>query len=342
MEYEVTIGIPVYNVEKYIRSTLESALAQTFSSIEILICDDCATDGSVDIIRSYQQTHPRGRDIRILHHSRNMGVGPSRNRLIQEARGHYLFFMDADDLIETDTIETLMTAMEEQQADVVYGSYDKIDRVHYTPTQPFLYDSQTFVGHDAFAMYMFSQHGKFQVSVCNCLLNLDFLRRNQLHFIDALFWEDMAFTYDMAVHVERAVLLSDVTYHYLCRPNSLSNYQDREVLQRDEILNNVSTIDYLKGRCYSLREKPYISSLCYVLQVNSFYIVCFVLKFWHQIEPRMSYRKLRQIMHHPMSLWCILHFRYQRASNLLLWLIGNLPTPLLILMVSMIRMIKKK
>ena len=208
MEYEVTIGIPVYNVEEYIRSTLESALAQTFSSIEILICDDCATDGSVDIIRSYQQTHPRGRDIRILHHSRNMGVGPSRNRLIQEARGHYLFFMDADDLIETDTIETLMTAMEEQQADVVYGSY--------------------------------------------------------------------------------------------------------------------------------------ISSLCYVLQVNSFYIVCFVLKFWHQIEPRMSYRKLRQIMHHPMSLWYILHFRYQRASNLLLWLIGNLPTPLLILTVSMIRIIKKK
>lgn len=176
MEYEVTIGIPVYNVEEYIQSTLESALAQTFSSIEILICDDCATDGSVDIIRSYQQTHPRGRDIRILHHSRNMGVGPSRNRLIQEARGHYLFFMDADDLIETD----------------------------------------------------------------------------------------------------------------------------------------------------------------------SFYIVCFVLKFWHQIEPRMSYRKLRQIMHHPMSLWCILHFRYQRASNLLLWLIGNLPTPFLILTVSMIRIIKKK
>ena len=51
MEYEVTIGIPVYNVEKYIRKTLESALAQTFSSIEFLVLDDCGTDASIEIVR---------------------------------------------------------------------------------------------------------------------------------------------------------------------------------------------------------------------------------------------------------------------------------------------------
>ena len=49
MKYEVTIGIPVYNVEKYIRLTMDSAMAQTFESIEVLICDDCGTDGSIDI-----------------------------------------------------------------------------------------------------------------------------------------------------------------------------------------------------------------------------------------------------------------------------------------------------
>ena len=61
MGYEVTIGIPVYNVEKYIRLTMDSALAQTFESIEFLVLDDCGSDSSMDIVREYQQTHPRGK-----------------------------------------------------------------------------------------------------------------------------------------------------------------------------------------------------------------------------------------------------------------------------------------
>ena len=56
--YEVTIGIPVYNVEKYIRQTMDSALSQTFESIEFLICDDCGTDTSISIVEEYQKTHP--------------------------------------------------------------------------------------------------------------------------------------------------------------------------------------------------------------------------------------------------------------------------------------------
>lgn len=58
MAYEVTIGIPVYNVERYIRLTMDSALAQTFPDIEFLILDDCGTDSSIDIVRDYQLNHP--------------------------------------------------------------------------------------------------------------------------------------------------------------------------------------------------------------------------------------------------------------------------------------------
>ena len=55
--YDVTIGIPVYNVEKYIRLTMDSALAQTFPNIEFLVLDDCGQDGSMNIVREYQKTH---------------------------------------------------------------------------------------------------------------------------------------------------------------------------------------------------------------------------------------------------------------------------------------------
>ena len=58
MTYEITIGIPIYNKEKYIALTLETALAQTYQSIEFLVLDDRGTDGSMDVVREYQQTHP--------------------------------------------------------------------------------------------------------------------------------------------------------------------------------------------------------------------------------------------------------------------------------------------
>ena len=91
MEYEVTIGIPVYNVEKYIRESLDSALAQTYPNIEFLICDDCGTDSSIAIVEEYQNSHPRGKDIRIVQQPRNMGLGCARNRMIAEAKGKYIF-----------------------------------------------------------------------------------------------------------------------------------------------------------------------------------------------------------------------------------------------------------
>ena len=127
MTYEITIGIPIYNKEKYIALTLETALAQTYENIEILVLDDCGTDGSMDIVREFQQTHPRGKDIRIVSQPHNMGIGEARNRIIEEAQGKYLFFLDADDTIIPDTIEGLVNVAKEYDAQVVMASYDKID-----------------------------------------------------------------------------------------------------------------------------------------------------------------------------------------------------------------------
>ena len=96
MKYVVTIGIPVFNAEHFIRQTMDSVLVQSFESIEYLIVDDCGTDGTMAIVRELQQTHPRGEDIHVLSQPRNMGVSAARNRIIDEAQGRFLYFMDAD------------------------------------------------------------------------------------------------------------------------------------------------------------------------------------------------------------------------------------------------------
>jgi hypothetical protein len=156
-----------------------------------------------------------------------------------------------------------------------------------------------------------------------------------------MYWEDIAFTYDLATKLQKVVLLPDVTYHYLCRPYSLSHYHDREFLQRNEILQNVTTIDYLKSQCCKLRSKTYAPNLCRALQMFSFYIVCYVLKSQKRITPAITYREMRQMMHYPLRLNDIMRFGQMRMLNVALWLIPHLPVPFFILTIRLLGKIKK-
>ena len=126
MRYDVTIGIPVYQAEQYLSRALESALAQTYSSIEFLLVDDGSTDGSLTIVEDFQKNHSRGTAIRLISHDHNLGVSAARNRIIEEASGAYLYFMDADDVIAANTITLLMDNLQRYEAEIAFGSYEKI------------------------------------------------------------------------------------------------------------------------------------------------------------------------------------------------------------------------
>lgn len=89
---EVTIAIPVYNAQKYIVETLNSALSQTFESIEFLIIDDKGNDNSIEIIEQIQKTHLRGEQIKIIHHNENKGIASARNTAIKKCVGQVFIF----------------------------------------------------------------------------------------------------------------------------------------------------------------------------------------------------------------------------------------------------------
>ena len=133
MNYEVTIGIPAYKAVDYIGKTMESALNQTFNSIEYLIVDDCGNDGTINIVERFQKEHQRGKDIRILYNKQNIGVGKTRNMILEQAQGEYLFFLDSDDVLESDAIEKMIGVARQYQAEVVYGSWIRVDNVHHSP-----------------------------------------------------------------------------------------------------------------------------------------------------------------------------------------------------------------
>ena len=336
-KYNVTIGMPVYKSVDSIRRSLLSALNQSYFSIEFLIVDDCGFDGSLDIIEQLKGEHPRGDDIHIVCHAQNLGVSTARNHIIEEAQGDFLYFMDSDDMIAEDTIELLMKNVCQYDAEIAFGSYEKIltsgERIVYQ------YPSLQLLGKDKLAEFAYRKYGGIQASACNYLVKTSILRDNHLRFIDTNYWEDMVFTFDLVTYITRAVLLPTITYSYLCRENSLSHYQFRNHISKGEVLQNVKAIDHLKESSLSLYNKAYFGNRCYNIVMTDFYIACTILKRRKEIIPSITNGEIRNFMKHPATLCQIVQFNRLRLSNLFLYALTKMPSSWC---VTLIRFIGKK
>lgn len=324
MKYDVTIGIPVYKSRSYIERAMMSALNQTYTSIEILVIDDAGMDGSVDVIHQMISQHPREKDVHIISHTSNKGVSASRNEIIEKAQGEYLYFMDSDDSIAGNTIDLLMSNVRQYHAEIVFGSYEKIEISG--EKKVYRYPSLQLLGEDQLACFAFRKYGGIQVSVCNYLVKISLLQDNHLRFIDTDYWEDLAFTFELVTLITRAVLLPDITYSYQCREYSLSNYQGREQIAKEEVLKNAKTIDYLKNRTAIFFDKVYYPSMCFILLMTDFYIACNIIKRRKDIQPVVTNREIKYLVWHPASFWQICSFSHGRIKNLFFFLLGKLPS----------------
>lgn len=326
MAYEVTIGIPVYNVEKYIRSTMDSALAQTYDSIEFLILDDCGTDKSIDIVREYIKKHPRGKDIRIVNQPHNMGIGKTRNRIIDETKGKYLFFLDADDAIEPNAIELLYENAKKYDADIVYGSYERIELFDGEMKKTaFRYPSISFLKENDFSDYVYSKYNNLQATTWNFLIKVDVLKNNNLRFDAVNYWEDFTFTMDLPTFITRAVLLHDITYFYYCRYGSLSNFQQRSHIDKAEILATIKVMNEVKAHSNRLRNMPYFHKRMMKVMKTHLYMACTIIKDEKIISPSFSNSEIRDIMRSPLSFIDILTLKGWRIRNMMLYILGVLP-----------------
>jgi len=339
MRYDVTIGIPVYKSVDYIGRSIESALNQTYESIEFLIVDDMGDDGSIDVIRHIQDSHPRGGHIHVISHHANLGVAASRNDIIERALGDYLYFMDSDDVIAENTIELMMKKIGENDAEIVFGSYEKIEIDG--GRNVYQYPALQLLEKDSLASFAYRKYAGIQASACNYLIKTSILREHNHRFIDVNYWEDFVFTFNLVTCISRAVLLSDITYTYLCHEGSLSHYQERSVISKDEVLQNISSIDYLKKTSSLLCDKVYYPNRCLNIMMTDFYIAANILKRRSNIVPSFSNREIKAALSHPAT-WCqIFTFRQSRMKNLLFYTIGKMPSALCVAIIWCLGKVKK-
>ena len=134
---DVSIIIPIYNVEKYVAECLNSVISQTYdhSKIECIIVNDCTTDDSMDIVYEIIKKYDGGMSFIICRHEHNEGVSAARNTGIEVAKGNYIFFIDSDDYIYPNSLELLLNASKIYgYSDMVVGNfyYEFLKKNNYT------------------------------------------------------------------------------------------------------------------------------------------------------------------------------------------------------------------
>lgn len=340
-KYKVTIGMPVYGVEKYIRKCLLSVLNQTFQGeMQILVVDDLGPDKSMDIVREIQASHPKGNRIQILTQSQNMGCWAARNRILDEAQGKYLLLVDSDDYLSENAVEKMYEAAEKYQAEAVYGSVESVDEEGNSANfsqgdmkLPF----KTLIGKDELASYANQNlHATLYNFIWNVLLRMDFLKEHQLTFHETRFADDILFETDMQPLIERAVLLPDDTYYYVLRPGSLSNFQFRKEIKLAEIEQYIKIYSYIKNQVKELKDKPYYETRCVKVMIYMFYIICGAIKNRDKISPQLRDKTIKDAMIHPIGFWEIIRFKNFIIANLGFWFIGALPPALSVFVLKLL------
>ena len=240
---KVSIIVPVYNVEEYLRQCLDSLINQTLNEIEIICVNDGSTDNSLKILEEYQQENSR---IKIIN-KKNEGLGAARNSGMEHAKGDYIGFVDSDDWVDLTMFEKLYNNAKKYNSDIVmcpiYSSDDNKEsdnNFSYFNLECFNEDYDNIVFDN-------TKTKKFIFRICvtafNKIYRNNFLKKINAKFPEGVIFEDNPFFYKTFLNANKITLIRDFLYFYRAkRPNSIisnanKNYFD--VIKIHKISRNI-------------------------------------------------------------------------------------------------------
>ncbi|MHA7967368.1 glycosyltransferase family 2 protein [Paenibacillus sp. CAU 1782] len=221
---QVSIIVPVYNVELYLKDCLNSLLHQTFRDIEIICINDASTDHSLDILRKYAHMDNR---IVIIDSPENRGLSYSRNQGLAHARGEYVYFLDSDDLIVPNAIEELFIHAEEKNLDIVYFEAQLLFENKELNTRFHSYKEEFNVlcpdvaSGTALFTHLISNRD-WVASVCRQFWRRDYLKENNFSFYENIIHEDELFSFLTLINANRVSCLKKQYFIRRIREQSIT------------------------------------------------------------------------------------------------------------------------
>ncbi|MEI6132127.1 MAG: glycosyltransferase family 2 protein [Bacillota bacterium] len=238
MSPKISVIIPVYNTENYLANCLESLINQTFTDFEVLMVDDKSSDNSVEICRGFEKKDDR---FKLVLHEKNLGPGAPRNTGLKIAQGEFVVFLDSDDMLAIDACEKLLNKAIKTKADFVLGRMhvlknNKLTPVDYIETHLLNFSMSPFENlknyEDAF---------QFLGSPVNRIYRKDFLIKNKIYFPENLYWEDVAFSFEVWNKARIVTEIPEIVYFRTIREDEdntsiTQTYGMKSFLDRDKII----------------------------------------------------------------------------------------------------------
>lgn len=220
----LSIAVPVYNGEKFIKYCIESILCQEYTDFELLLIDDGSKDDSLKICREYEKTDAR---IRVIA-TQNGGASSTRNMGIENARGKYIAFIDSDDYIEKDHFKIIMDLKARYgERVVIVNSFRTVSDYERSVTGESVFSKDEEVSVMSFSAIPELHEKWLDASPCNKLYSLECIRENGLKMDESLsLGEDLLFNLDYlnVTHENKIVVSNKCTYNYVRMGNeSLDN-----------------------------------------------------------------------------------------------------------------------
>lgn len=218
----VSVIVPIYNVEPYLRRCLDSLAAQTYQNLQIIMVDDCSTDHGPQIAQEYADQDPE-RFI-LIRREKNGGLSAARNTGMDAATGAWLAFVDSDDWVTEDYISSMYEVAQADGAELVVNCSmylsDGISHFQLRDPCPNLVTQQTI--HQIIATVVFTAPGKLYLH--------DLVKESQMRFPEDI-WrcEDISTTIPFMTHCKKISILHKPTYNYFQRTDSLSNTNHKNV-----------------------------------------------------------------------------------------------------------------
>ncbi len=232
----ISVIIPVYNTEKYLGACLDSLLAQTHESLEIILVDDGSSDSSPQICDAYAEKDAR---VKVIH-KENAGVSSARNTAIEAATGDYIGFVDSDDIVAPHTFETLLSSLVKSDSDVsvcrLARFFDGQEEEKLSSASPFSGEILVMSSLEALSDLLRGTH--FYGSLCDKLFKAELVKGAKLRE-DIFIAEDFLFTIGALLKATR-ICFSDVTlYFYRTRETSAthSSYSEKQISSYDALLS---------------------------------------------------------------------------------------------------------
>lgn len=221
---KVSVIIPVYNVEKYLPECLDSVLNQTLNDIEIICIEDGSSDSSLLLLRQYEKTDSR---IKVYENNCNMGLSYSRNKGLKMAQGHYIYFLDSDDMITKDALELLYRCAEGEKTDVIYFNAEliyengdlAIKHSDYIAEYKRIYEG-IYSGEDLFNKFMLNDD--WNPSPPRQFFRSEFLKQQKITFYEGILHEDHLFWFNAIIKAKRAICLHEKLFIRRYREDSIT------------------------------------------------------------------------------------------------------------------------